>query len=451
MEPFEYKISGEIGNEAPNDYMLRISSSTASLQDALSGEALTFQKLPRMFLVQVDRSEEVGGGRVLLRVPFELTLIEGKTKKERGYQFVGALVQPNEYSSYFASLVAIHPSLESPNLWMKHQPGYSDAEKVELKMPEDLERWIAPYAHLLLFESVETCGEPFKSPLLDLVGAGGHFVRSSPVRKYAEMVPAIPKVRYVIIGPSREAYESTHRELQVCRFFSDSFPGAACWGEVDRASTKEKCLNFLRSVRRQMYTIYAVYELWNTALGEQVIGYANIKPSQINSNTLLFMLTNVCIDPKWRRRGVATQMLQPGTIGRVVRMALRSIDMTPRKRDQDSPRIIIGASVDWKDEHASEAFSLFARLGFIRWMHSCKEEASEEFLSRKGDNPLDVLNSAGKGIRSLMTTREDSQSSTPELAEKFCMYKLWEDNWKTVGTRLQSYYRTMQAIYYNRP
>lgn len=269
-------------------------------------------------------------------------------------------------------------------------------------------------------------------------------------------------VEFVVeVADGRERVQN-QRDHQLCRFLPKCFPSAHYTVRGDGEATFSGCLNEAPGLRQYYHSIYAIAKdpSHSRAGGSSsslssrsssdgvVVGYVNIY-AQRHAKHLRLLIYNVCVAPEWRRRGIATRMLQRSLLDRILEYEWREVYEPAGYGPADRPPVILALDVDWTDESAAESFGLYARLGFIRCMHPCKSIARDDAFKRligdaeaksDIDNPLSILDDMGAGMEQAMWIKKSDKNDTGPLYPHFCMYRLYDDEWQTVGKRLQAYY-----------
>lgn len=189
-----------------------------------------------------------------------------------------------------------------------------------------------------------------------------------------------------------------------------------------------------------------------------------------------FILYNVCIDQERRGQGVAKKMI-PQFIDELIKHYKLEKYANSNGRDIDPvtgrpvPPLLIGLDVDLTSDTMTDAFSLYAKLGFIRWWTPCTSVANHKWTSlidaqmnyskdNQGYSSQDRRDENGnvKKASGLLPTHNGdfpaaqllwdpnpylknafNLGSSANRPTHFCMYKFYVDSYGSVAKRLLEY------------
>jgi GNAT superfamily N-acetyltransferase len=200
----------------------------------------------------------------------------------------------------------------------------------------------------------------------------------------------------------------------------------------------------------------------------------NLPPQQDDYHA--FILYNVCIDEEKRGQGVAKKMI-PQFIDELIRHYRLERYANSNGRDIDPqtghpiPPLLVGLDVDLTSDTMPEAFSLYAKLGFVRWWTPCTSVANHKWTSlidaqmnyAKDDQSYgaqdrrDENGNVKKSTGLLPTHNGDfpiaqmlwdpnpylknafNLGSSTNRPSHFCMYKFYQDSYGSLAKSLLDY------------
>lgn len=295
-----------------------------------------------------------------------------------------------------------------------------------------------------------------------------------------------PKPRYELRtsfsnDPSTMVHQKYHSGMDACRILQQCFVGSDVYG------TPEVCKRNLDPTIKYYDSGFWVEMMEGKE--DRLVGFLSIhhdisykSRSQYQRNQQkqpaqpddyhAFIIYNVCIDEERRGQGIAKKMI-PAFIDamikhyRLEKYAKATGKETDPKTGKLVPPLIIGLDVDLTSDTMPEAFSLYAKLGFVRWWTPCTSVAYHKWAplidtqlawadERQGHGINDTKDPQGnvKKTTGLLPTRSsdfpvarmlwDARSyltnafnlGTGKKPNHFCMYKFYSDSYASMAKQL---------------
>jgi ribosomal protein S18 acetylase RimI-like enzyme len=242
---------------------------------------------------------------------------------------------------------------------------------------------------------------------------------------------------------TRDSLHKPNTPMDVCRIMPQ------CFGESKTHRTTESCQKPMKDV----FKYYNNALLIEKAQGkpDKVVGFLSSYPYRTRDVTML-MIYNVCIDAAYRNKGLGKRIVN------------ESIEAVIEKFNLDRSKILLALDVDLRSPTAADAFALYAKMGFTRWISPCEGIHNYDFtkalqnfstaLPLQNDfialyrNPEEYI----KKVYDAMKPSAEVAAS-PEKLEKFnypthfCMYKTYEDSYLDIGDRLKKTISQMDLAY----
>ena len=152
---------------------------------------------------------------------------------------------------------------------------------------------------------------------------------------------------------------------------------------------------------------------------------------------------NVCVDPKLRGRGLAKRMLK------------ESIDALVAHKSISTKSLLLALDVDLTSQMAAEAFTMYAKLGYLRGWQPCRSVGDVDWrplfdqpTSPALRSPIQKLLDAPKQyqedelVGKNPSPRLRPRSKGTERLDHYCMFRFYEESWLTLGNYLAEPFRT---------
>lgn len=243
----------------------------------------------------------------------------------------------------------------------------------------------------------------------------------------------------------------------ICAILPGCFPDSH-YSSGTELATKQKCQSEMGSLMRYYHSGFAV----DPEEDNLVVGFLSILPIR-HPNLLVLQTYNVCIRPDRRKQGIATRLMNE-SIARVVDYEKQSTYAQRHSEGKKDwladPPVLLALDVNWEDKFAAEAFALYVKMGFTRYMRPCENVYRFDYRQviqahfRAQENDFADLES--------MTLREfpfgayylggarwagqRMERADGELLTHFCMYRMLDDkNPLAVGKEMQARYYKLKA------
>lgn len=301
-----------------------------------------------------------------------------------------------------------------------------------------------------------------------------------------------PKVTYELRysfpdDPSTMIHQKYGTKMDSCRILQQCFAGSDVYGSPDVCKKnlaptieyydsgfwvemvegeEDRVIGFL-SIHHDI--VYKSRNSWKRSQGKQ---------SPQTDDYHAFMIYNVCIDEERRGQGVAKKMVT-GMLDAMVKHYGLEKYAKSNGRDRDPktgkiiPPLLVGLDVDLTTDNMPEAFSLYAKLGFVRWWTPCASVAQHKWSplidaqisyaeENQGYAAYDRRDEQGnvKKYTGLLPTKIGDfplarmmwGDSEPYLKNAFklgsgkrpthfCMYKFYSDSFNSIGQTILDYSR----------
>lgn len=171
----------------------------------------------------------------------------------------------------------------------------------------------------------------------------------------------------------------------------------------------------------------------------QVVGFVSFEMSREREGdaNVAIMVYNVCVDPALRSRGLARRLMQEGVEEMLDHHRLRGHN------------VLLGLDVNLTSEMAAVAFSIYAKLGFVRAWQPCHSvgdvdwrplfkpghAATRSPLARLLADPDDYVRRvlSGTDTGPLLPSLSSPHKRVPD---HYCMFKFYAESWHSMGTVL---------------
>lgn len=273
--------------------------------------------------------------------------------------------------------------------------------------------------------------------------------------------------------------------MDACRILKQCFKGSDVYG------TDEGCKRNLDPTIIYYNSAFLVEEVEGRE--DRLVGFASIHYDMVskskyqhqrrqaqlppqNDDYHAFMIYNVCIDEERRGQGLGKKLI-PLFLDAMIRhyKLEKYAKATGKEIDPETgkpiPPLLIGLDVDLTSETMAEAFSLYVKLGFVRWWSPCSNVGNHKWTSiidtqlnydteKQGYTEADVRDAHGNVRRpaGLLPTRMSdfpiarllwdpktylknafNLGSPTKIAKKpnhFCMYKFHADSFQEMAKML---------------
>lgn len=255
----------------------------------------------------------------------------------------------------------------------------------------------------------------------------------------------------------------------------------SCFGENDRYSVygEEHCPNNLDLTLKYYDSAYLVEE---DGVNRKAVGFISIHHQRASELTRTrispakdqhaLIVYNVCVHPEYRGRGLGKRLVPEFVDAMIKHYKLESFAQSRGDNPDDPPPLIVALDVELDTPSSQEAFSIYARQGFIRWIQPCKSVAELDWRivndTRGKIHPLGQMLSADRGkylreayrldpdngsiIRTSLTRGPErdgqgrvkkDQPKDPRLVNHLCMYKYYADSY---GQIAKDYLHLIQSV-----
>lgn len=235
--------------------------------------------------------------------------------------------------------------------------------------------------------------------------------------------------------PSTNVHQA-NTSLDSCRILIDCYPGdfpphrdlAACHEQHERDLTR-----FDSSA--------IIYK------GEVVSFISlDIRVNRKNPAQVSMHLYNVCVDRRFRNRGLA-KMLVEKSVESLVEY---------HKLTRDGRKVLLGLDVNLASEFGSQSFALYAKLGFLRGWQPCHSVMVVDwrpfFESAKLPEVANPLQSILEDPKQYQVDELYGNKPSPRLPllytkldrpmDHYCMYKWYGESWSSLGQIIAAPFRT---------
>lgn len=265
-------------------------------------------------------------------------------------------------------------------------------------------------------------------------------------------------------------HQKFHTQMDVCRIMKQCFIGSDSYG------TQEACMRSLPPTIKYYDSGFWVEMVEGKE--DRVIGFLSIHHDVVHNTKRggddyhALIIYNVCVDQERRGQGAGRKMVAGMVDAMVEHYGLQKYaQATGKEIDPQTglpiPPLVVALDVDLTSETMPEAFSLYVKLGYVRWWTPCSSVANHKW-SQLIDTQLayygkqQATASQGrvdehgnvKRVSGLLPTKNaefpfarllwDPQSYTSSAfnlgsgkrPHHFCMYKFYSDNLATIAKAL---------------
>lgn len=235
-------------------------------------------------------------------------------------------------------------------------------------------------------------------------------------------------------------------KADVCSIMPTCFPRSHYTIRGDPTGTRKKCHAEMVVLMQYYHSGYAIEE----STGE-LVGFLSILPVR-HPDLLRLQIYNVCVRPEYRRQGIATRMIN-ASIAQIIDKEREFYREKAAKGIKDwlaEPPVLLGLDVEWKDEDAAQSLALYVKMGFTRFMAPCESVYRHDFRKvLESVREIDRLGSAATLAHFPMPLAMSQQAkyfknrmerADGHLFPHFCMYKMADDSWLSIGESLKSFY-----------
>lgn len=243
----------------------------------------------------------------------------------------------------------------------------------------------------------------------------------------------------------------------VCAVLPGCFPDSHYASETE-AATRKKCQGEMGSLMRYYHSGFAVDPEEDNLL----VGFLSILPIR-HPNLLVLQTYNVCIRPDRRKQGIATRLMNE-SIARVVAHEKQTVYAQRHgegKKDWlADPPVLLALDVNWEDKFAAEAFALYVKMGFTRYMWPCESvyrfdyrqvvqayfHAQESDLADIESTTLKEFPFGAYYLGGARWAERRMERADGGLLAHFCMYRMLDDKDPlAVGKEMQARYYELKT------
>lgn len=228
----------------------------------------------------------------------------------------------------------------------------------------------------------------------------------------------------------KKTFHKLNTPMDVCRIMPQ------CFGESKTHKTHESCSRPILSVIEYYHNGYLIDN-------GKVVGFCSIYPYTLpHSGYTMIMIYNVCIDKEFRSKGFGKRIVN------------QSIDAVINKFNLPKEKVVLALDVDLRSPTAGDAFAVYSKMGFMRWVAPCDGIHKYDFM--KAVRNSSSIPSLENNFVSLY--RDDANyiekiyninNKDKTYKTHFCMYKLYNDSFQAIGNKLKDQISKLDAKYGN--
>jgi hypothetical protein len=232
---------------------------------------------------------------------------------------------------------------------------------------------------------------------------------------------------------TRDSLHKPNTLMDVCRIMPQ------CFGESKTHRTTQSCQKPIQDVFKYYHNSFLIEKAKGRP--DKILGFLSAFP-YITRDITMIMIYNVCIDFSYRNKGLGKRIVN------------ESIESVIEKFKLDRSKIVLALDVDLRSPTAGDAFALYAKMGFSRWVAPCEGIHNYDFTKAVRNpssqppfenNLLSLYRDPQSYIQKIYETMKPpggSEASAENLKKfnyptHFCMYKLYTDSFTEIGNLLR--------------
>lgn len=152
---------------------------------------------------------------------------------------------------------------------------------------------------------------------------------------------------------------------------------------------------------------------------------------------------NLCVSSVHRRQGIAAKLMRDFTQSMIAHYGLEIYaEASLSSNNQDVSPLVLGLGVEFASSMMPEAFSLYAKLGYSRWMAPCKDARQYDWSALLKEASLSYNSLAASlslwNPASFLNNTFDRSSNDSDSMEELCMFRFASDSYHSTGSRIQN-------------
>ena len=257
-------------------------------------------------------------------------------------------------------------------------------------------------------------------------------------------IPDKPVIDFQIEwSQTRTSLHKPNTLMDVCRIMPQ------CFGESKTHRTQQSCQRPILDVFKYYHNSFLIERAKGRP--DKVIGFLSLYP-YVTRDITMIMIYNVCIDAEYRSKGLGKRIVN------------ESIEAVIEKFKLDRSKIVLALDVDLRSPTAGDAFALYAKMGFARWIAPCEGIHNYDFtkaiLNPSSQPPFEnnmvsLYRDPQNYIQKVYETMKPpggSEASSESIKKfkyptHFCMYKLYSDSFTEIGNFLKNQISLMDEKY----